>query len=41
VIRLFVVMTVALIVAAGGAMATQSLLKGTPGGVSLYQYGAR
>jgi hypothetical protein len=40
-IRLIVVIVVGIVIAAGGAYATQTLLSGTPGGSNLYQYGVR
>lgn len=40
-INLIIAITVGLVIAAGGAFATQSLLSTTPGGANIYQYGAR
>jgi hypothetical protein len=40
-IRLIITVIVGITIAAGGAVATQSLLSATPGGTSLYSYGAR
>lgn len=40
-IRLIVAIVVGIAIAAGGAVVTQSMLGGTPGGTSLYQYGSR
>jgi hypothetical protein len=41
IIRLIITIIIGISIATGGAFATQSLLSGTPGGGSLYQYGVR